>query len=129
MNVPFRQFKNLLKKAADPYHALLAYRATPLSNDYSPAQLLMGHRLRTTLPTFPAVLEPDIPDLRKVQRREREEVDGYYWHGDICTSYAEIVSGQRTTGYTQEEQASSSADAASGRQQLRGAASTHHRGG
>ncbi|KAJ8332613.1 hypothetical protein SKAU_G00424020 [Synaphobranchus kaupii] len=22
-----------------------------------------------------------------------------YWHSDICTSYAEIVSGQRTTGY------------------------------
>ncbi|KAJ8332676.1 hypothetical protein SKAU_G00424650 [Synaphobranchus kaupii] len=64
--------KNLLKRAADPYRALLAYRATPLSNGYSPAQLLMGRRLRTTLPTFPAALEPDIPDLRKVQRRERE---------------------------------------------------------
>lgn len=64
--------KNLLKKAADPYRALLAYRATPLSNGYSPAQLLMGRRLCTTLPTFPAVLEPDIPDLQRIQCRDRE---------------------------------------------------------
>lgn len=33
------QIKNLLKKAQDPYHTLLAYRTTPLSNGYSPEQL------------------------------------------------------------------------------------------
>ena len=65
--------KNLLKKASDPYLALLAYRNTPLSNGYSPAQLLMGRRLRTTVPTFPAMLEPALPDLRKVQHKEREK--------------------------------------------------------
>lgn len=44
--------KNLLKKAADPYRVLLAYRSTRLSNGFSPAQLLMGRRLRTTVLAF-----------------------------------------------------------------------------
>lgn len=44
--------KNLLKKSADPYLALLSYRATHLQSGYSPAELLMGRRLRTTVPTI-----------------------------------------------------------------------------
>ncbi|XP_034075852.1 uncharacterized protein K02A2.6-like [Gymnodraco acuticeps] len=64
--------KSLLKKAADPYLALLAYRTTPLQNGYSPAQLLMGRRLRTTVPTLPALLDPALPDSEAVVLRERE---------------------------------------------------------
>lgn len=63
----------MLKKATDPYRALLAYRNTPLSNGFSPAQLLMGRRLRTTVPVLPAVLEPAIPDLQSLQCKEREK--------------------------------------------------------
>lgn len=65
--------KNLLTKAADPYRALLAYRSTPLSNGFSLSELLMGRRLRTTVPAFPAMLEPAIPDFRTVQSKEREK--------------------------------------------------------
>lgn len=65
--------KGMLKKATDPYRALLAYRNTPLSNGFSPAQLLMGRRLRTTVPVHPAVLEPAVPDLQSLQRKEREK--------------------------------------------------------
>lgn len=43
--------KSLLKKNMDPYLALLSYCSTPLQNGYSPSELLMGHILRSTLPT------------------------------------------------------------------------------
>ena len=50
--------KNLLTKSDDPYEALLAYRATPLENGFSPAELCVRRRLRTTLPTTPSKLTP-----------------------------------------------------------------------
>ena len=42
--------KNLLKKEKDPYLALLNYRATPLLQGQSPAELLMHRKLRTRVP-------------------------------------------------------------------------------
>ena len=51
--------KTLLKKVADPYQALLNYRNTPLDGlSLSSAQLLMGRRLKTMLPTTAALLHP-----------------------------------------------------------------------
>jgi transposase InsO family protein len=49
--------KNLLKKAQDPYKALLDYRSTPLEGiGFSPSQLLMSRRLKTTLPVKKSLL-------------------------------------------------------------------------
>lgn len=64
-----RTVKGLLKKAVDPYPA---YRATPLQNGYSPAQLLKGRRLRTSVPTLPALLDPALPDCEAVAQKEKE---------------------------------------------------------
>lgn len=71
-----KTIKCLLKKSKDPYMALLAYRSTPLSNGYSPAELLMNRKLRSSLPITPEQLLPQIPDysqLREKEERAREK--------------------------------------------------------
>lgn len=75
--------KNLLKKAADPYIALLLYRATPLQNGLAPSQLLMGRRLNTKLPSIQQSLYPKLPNaslLREKEYRNREKQRDYYNH-------------------------------------------------
>ena len=64
--------KSILKKAADPFLALLNYRTTPLTNGYSPAQLLMGRQLRSNVPTTTAALRPHTPDFTKLQQLDRK---------------------------------------------------------
>ena len=48
-----RTVKDILQKEQDPAKALLAYRSTPLASGYSPAQLLMGRNIKSTIPTVP----------------------------------------------------------------------------
>eukprot|EP00731_Ephydatia_muelleri_P034154 Em0049g1a len=57
-----RTVKSLWKKDKDPFLALLIYRATPLEIGYSPAELLMCRRLRTTLPMAQEQRVPKLPD-------------------------------------------------------------------
>ena len=57
--------KALLKKEKDPTKGLLAYRSTPLACGYS-------RKLRNTIPTFHAVLNPSWPDMEKLREREAE---------------------------------------------------------
>ena len=62
--------KNLLKKNEDPYLALLQYRNSPLHIGYSPAQLLMGRRLRSSSPIYPALLDPKTVENSTLRLKE-----------------------------------------------------------
>ena len=62
--------KNLLKKTPDPYKALMAYRATPLESGLSPAELLMGRKIRTRIPTSPSNLKPSWPYLEQFREKD-----------------------------------------------------------
>ncbi|KAK7096462.1 hypothetical protein V1264_005758 [Littorina saxatilis] len=63
--------KHLLRKAEDPYSAMLNYRATPLQQGYSPAELLNGRKLRTTIPTMSSHI-PNHPDVDKFKEKDHQ---------------------------------------------------------
>ena len=65
-----RRVKNLLRKEKDPYLALLAYTSTPLHNGYSPSELLMSRKLRTTIPISKELRLPQVPDLSAIRKKE-----------------------------------------------------------
>ncbi len=72
--------KAILRKATDPFLALLSLRTTPLSNGYSPAQLLMGRQLRSTVPTTQAALQPQTPNAAKLHQLEQEAKERQAFH-------------------------------------------------
>ena len=59
--------KRLLERAEDPYIALMEYRATPIRNGYSPAELRMGRKIKTILPTERGNLKPKLANFAKIQ--------------------------------------------------------------
>ena len=65
--------KSLLKEAADPHLALLTYRATPLPWCHlSPAELSMGRKLRTDVPSTVTSIIPQWEFLRDFREKDRE---------------------------------------------------------
>ena len=80
--ITVKTVKRALKKAAttgtDPHLVLLSLRNTPVTGlDVSPAQMLMGRVLRSSLPCTSTVLEPstprDIHDRLKCLQTRREQ--------------------------------------------------------
>ena len=67
-----RSIRDLLKKTDDPLLTLLAYRAIPLKNGYSPAELLMCRKLQTTVPVVQELMQPKLPDYNSFVCHESE---------------------------------------------------------
>lgn len=64
--------KRILKQE-DPLLALMCYRATPMaSTGLIPAELLMGRKMRTTLPSLKRNLVPKWPGEALIRRRDAE---------------------------------------------------------
>jgi hypothetical protein len=69
--------KHILRQE-DPFLALLSYRANAhASTGVSPAQLLMGRAIRSTVPVMPANLLPGWPDLQLVEDNDRQAKESY----------------------------------------------------
>ncbi|UYV79585.1 hypothetical protein LAZ67_17003172 [Cordylochernes scorpioides] len=88
--------KMILKKNQDPSLGLLEYRSTPLENGYSPAELLMGRKLRTTLPIVPENLNPRLVDSQTLKRKEgrrRKDMKSRYDRRCGATDMEELSEG------------------------------------
>ena len=81
-----KNIKIHLQKSSDPYKVLLMLRTTPLSNGYSPSELLMGRKLRGLVPSIPSNLSPTPINLNHLfnqeeLRRERQKNSFDRHHG------------------------------------------------
>ncbi|UYV72572.1 hypothetical protein LAZ67_9003804 [Cordylochernes scorpioides] len=80
--------KERISKSKDPYLALLAYRATPLANGFSPAELSMGRRVRTTIPTPTKQHQP--PNLKNLKNQEAIQREKQKYHFDRAKGVREL---------------------------------------
>ena len=72
-----KTMKKLLKHTADPYMVLPSYRSTPLPwCNYSPAELLMGKKVKTDIPQTASHLTPQwhfLPDFQQMDKEFKEK--------------------------------------------------------
>ena len=64
--------KGLFQKSSDPQLALLNYASTPLQSGYSPAELLMGRKIRTIVAVDSKNYCPGWPYLQEFRSRDKE---------------------------------------------------------
>ena len=93
-----RTIKNILDKTTDPYLGLLAYRSTPLRNGYSPSELLMNRRLRTTVPMLGYNLHPSVPNypqLRAMEERDKQKQKSDFDRRHASRSLQQLMPGDQ----------------------------------
>ncbi|UYV63592.1 K02A2.6-like, partial [Cordylochernes scorpioides] len=90
--------KNLMKKNKDPVLALMEYRATPLANGLSPAELLFGRKIRTMVPCTSSSLTPKTVDqskLRGEEERRKMAQKTAFDRRHAATKKAELIAGEK----------------------------------
>jgi transposase InsO family protein len=83
--------KRMIQKSDDPYLAIMSYRATPHPwCNLSPAELLMGRKMRTTIPQTKESLTPTWPyiseknkQFKENQKRQFDQRHGVKHQGSI----------------------------------------------
>lgn len=66
------QASQKILKQKDPVMALMAYRSTPCSTTgYTPAEVMMGRKICTTLPALEKNLQPNWPSRAAVKENDR----------------------------------------------------------
>jgi len=68
--------KGILKKNKDPFKAIPEYRTSPIANGFSPAELLMGRKIRGVLPFLPSQLEPRQVTRQEIAAKEDSRIKG-----------------------------------------------------
>lgn len=89
--------KNMIKKSPDPSKALLDYRNTPLEGiNLSPAQLHIGRRLKSSLPTATELLKPQAVDGTKtnILHKRRQQKQAFYYNKHCGKRLSELNKNQ-----------------------------------
>uniref|UniRef100_A0A669CFB8 Uncharacterized protein n=1 Tax=Oreochromis niloticus TaxID=8128 RepID=A0A669CFB8_ORENI len=88
-----RLFKNWgnghAETCGDPLMAVMCYRSTPCTTTgFIPAELIVGRKIRTTLPTLEKNLQPKWPNKGEVKRRHAS------WKAKVtlCSSFFNLKS-------------------------------------
>ncbi|KAG9282090.1 hypothetical protein AMEX_G700 [Astyanax mexicanus] len=69
--------KRILRQP-DPQLALMSYRATPIkATGRSPAELMTGRQIRTTIPLLPQNLKPNAIDYEQVRQKDKQTKQAY----------------------------------------------------
>lgn len=67
--------KSLLKKNENLHQALLEYRSTPLANGFSPSELLMNRKLRSSVPIIESKLLPRKQNMNELCKTEQIRIE------------------------------------------------------
>lgn len=88
--------KQMLKKSSDPYKAMLTYRATPIEQGRSPAEILMGRKIRTTLPATKESYIPraDQTEIKLKDNKLKQRQKRNYDKGHRARNSQPLVVGQ-----------------------------------